>query len=659
MADKFQLKALITGVDKLSPMLKGVQKQALSMRKKLEGSGLGKISFGDIAAGGAFAAPFVAGVKAAIEFESKMADVKKVVDFETPAQFAQMGKDVLALSRELPMTASGIAQIVAAGGQAGIPRAELQGFARDAVKMGVAFDQTAEQSGQMMATWRTAFRIGQEEVVSLADKINYLGNTGPANTKQISDIVTRIGPLGEVAGMASGQIAAMGATLAGVGIAEEVAATGMKNFMLTLTAGSAATKAQRETFKALRMDSKQVAVDMQKDAQGTIVRILTAISKVDKTRQAAVLANLFGKESIGAIAPLLTNLEALKTNFDKVGDATKYAGSMGKEYEARAKTTENSLILLKNRATELGISVGNVLLPPFNDFLATVGPVVSAVADLAGQHPWLIKGILGAAAGFTALRLGVMVTTVAMKAFVAASMLTPVGIALRVIAVLAGVLIANWSSLPAFFQMVWRNIKEAVVGGWEGLKIIASYTPIGLIAANWGPVSDFFSATWASIKGFTSNAWALLKLVAAYSPLGLIAANWGAVSGFFSATWALIKGYVKTGLDMFMSVANFSPMGLIAKNWGPIVAYFRGLWERVAPLVQRFFSGPGQPGAPAPAPRQSPLAGGAGRQQVSGEMVVRFDNPPPGMRVQSTSASPGMKVSTPGNVGRRSLAGAQ
>lgn len=29
----------------------------------------------------------------------------------------------------------------------------------------------------------------------LADKINYLGNTGPANAKKISDIVTRIGPL--------------------------------------------------------------------------------------------------------------------------------------------------------------------------------------------------------------------------------------------------------------------------------------------------------------------------------------------------------------------------------------------------------------------------------------------------------------------------------
>lgn len=62
--------------------------------------------------------------------------------------------------------------------------------------MGIAFDQTADQSGEMMAKWRTSFKLTQPEVVALADKINYLSNTGPASAQQISDIVTRIGPLG-------------------------------------------------------------------------------------------------------------------------------------------------------------------------------------------------------------------------------------------------------------------------------------------------------------------------------------------------------------------------------------------------------------------------------------------------------------------------------
>ena len=75
MAERFQLKALITGVDRLSPALAGIRRRVAGFRKNLESSGLGNIGFADIAKGGAFAAPFIAGVNEAIKFESAMADV--------------------------------------------------------------------------------------------------------------------------------------------------------------------------------------------------------------------------------------------------------------------------------------------------------------------------------------------------------------------------------------------------------------------------------------------------------------------------------------------------------------------------------------------------------------------------------------------------------
>ncbi|MJR12437.1 phage tail tape measure protein, partial [Salmonella enterica subsp. enterica] len=207
MADSFQLKAIITAVDQLSGPLKGMQRELKGFQKEMAGLAIGAAAAGT-AVLGALALP----VNAAIGFESKMADIRKVVDgLDDKKAFAQMSDDILTLSTQLPMAAEGIAEIVAAGGQAGIARGDLMQFANDAVKMGVAFDTTAEESGQMMAQWRTAFKLTQEDVVVLADKINYLGNTGPANAKKISDIVTRIGPLGGVAGVASGEIAAMGA----------------------------------------------------------------------------------------------------------------------------------------------------------------------------------------------------------------------------------------------------------------------------------------------------------------------------------------------------------------------------------------------------------------------------------------------------------------
>ncbi len=643
MADKFQLKALITGVDRLSPALAGIRKNVAGFRKALKSDGLGDLSLKDVISGGALAAPVIAATKAAVDFESSMADVRKVVDFDTPEQFKAMGQDIMDMSKRLPMAAKDIAAIVAAGGQAGFDKGELGKFAEDAVKMGVAFDQSAEQAGEMMATWRTSFKMGQDEVVKLADQINYLGNNGPAKAAKISEIVTRIGPLGEVAGFAASQIAAMGATLAGMGVQEEIAATGMKNMMLTLTSGASATKEQQQTFKALRLDAKQLAVDMQKDAQGTMLRVLTAIGKVDKTKQASVLDGLFGKESIGAIAPLLTNMDLLKKNFERVGDASQYAGSMQKEYESRAATTANNMQLMQNRVTALGISVGNILLPPLNQFLAFTGPLVDGLSSFASANPGVIQGVLGAAAGLMILKIAAVAAAGGFKLLLGLTSLSPIGLAIRGIALVAGLLIANWSTVGPFFAGLWASVRGAAETAWGWIRGALSFTPMGPIIENWGAITEFFGALWEAVVAVTGLAW----------------------------------GWIK---DAFF---NFHPLGIIIANWEPIVAWFSGLWDRVKPYVEplinagkwvgqkvgAFFGGGGD-GATA-------TTGGAIRsgtdavrnwtaslpsqaaqaQQVRGDMTVRFENAPPGTRVDPGTTNQSGLTMTP-SVGYRSLSGA-
>lgn len=61
-------------------------------------------------------------IKQAIDIESTMADISKVVDFDTPEQFKQMSEDILKLSTELPMSLDSIGQIVVAGDQAVIAK---------------------------------------------------------------------------------------------------------------------------------------------------------------------------------------------------------------------------------------------------------------------------------------------------------------------------------------------------------------------------------------------------------------------------------------------------------------------------------------------------------------------------------------------------------
>lgn len=321
------------------------------------------------AVGTATAAAIVVSVKNAISYESSMADVAKVVDGlkddngELTAQYYEMSDALLELSTRIPMTAEELTQIAAAAGQSGIARKEIVGFAEDAAKMGVAFDTTADQAGTWMAQWRTAFKMNQKEVTTLADQINYLGNVSGANALQLSGIVTAVGSLGDVGGLSAAQIAAIGDTMASVGVGEDVAATGIAKMITTMTAGSAATEKQSKVLKKLGIDATDLADRMQTDAQGAIIDFMEALQKLPKAEQAAALKNYFGQESIKPISALYTNLDELKKHFDQVADASLYAGSMEDEYASRSATTENSIQLAKNALMRLSITYGQMFAP--------------------------------------------------------------------------------------------------------------------------------------------------------------------------------------------------------------------------------------------------------------------------------------------------------
>ena len=455
----------------------------------------------------ALGASVAATVKQAIDFESTMADIKKVVDFDTANGFTEMGKTIIDMSRRLPMTAADIGKIVAAGGQSGIATKDLTSFAEAAIKMGVAFDVSAEEAGQAMAEMRSAFGMTQEQVNTLADQMNYLDNNGSAAAKDIMEIVQRIGPLAKVAGVSAGQVAALGSTLRGMGVQNEIAATGIKNLFLTLSSGKSATKGQREVFKQLGYTSTEVAKSMQLDARKTMTVILKQIGKLKKADQAAALSTLFGKEVVGSIAPLLTNLDQLEKNFDAVADSTKFAGSMQKEFDARAATTTNQLILFKNQITALAITVGGVLLPPLNAFLKTVGPIIGKMADFADANPMVTKVVIGTTAAIIGLRLA---TYSAGFAFTYLK-----GVSLRLAGALAGARaqaaltavatrLLGASSAAAsggLIGMATRAI-PAVITGIRGIGIAFISTGIGALVAGLAIGGLWIYRNWAGVKAF-------------------------------------------------------------------------------------------------------------------------------------------------------------
>ena len=408
----------------------------------------------------------------AMAFESAMADVAKVVNFETQAEFQAMNKTVMDMAGRIPMAADGIAAIIAAAGQSGVAKQDLAEFAEQAAKMGVAFDLTGDQAGKMMSDWRAGMNLTLPQVYSLADAVNHLSNNMNATAPALGEVIQRVGAVAMVCGLSETKVAALGAAFLSAGASPEVAATALKSFTTTLVKGTAMSKDQAAAFASIGLSATQLAKDMQTDAQGTIFKVLEAIAAKPKELQMSLLTTMFGQEALGSIAPLLQNMGNLAQAFELVGDKANYAGSMQAEFDTRSKTVANTLQLLSNKLTNLAISVGNAFLPSIGWAAEKLGVFVdmlrAAAETRAGQWLLQLAGALGTA----------LVALTALSA-------------------------SMWffSALPAMLGKALAPAKAALLG--LGAPIYAVIAVLGLLytayRTNFGGMADYLHECWNKI----------------------------------------------------------------------------------------------------------------------------------------------------------------
>jgi TP901 family phage tail tape measure protein len=338
---------------------------------------------------------FQATAGAAMSFEDAMADVRKVVDVNDE-QFQNMRRSVIGLSKDLPVTADGIAAIYAAAAQSGVATQELTGFADGVVKVSTAWETAVDTTGESLAKIKTALGRDLKGTFLLADAINEVSNASAASAPDLLEYTNRVAAFAETAGFAAEDALAFGGAMVGSGFEPEVAATSFRNLTRALTKGSQATKAQRTAFKALGLDAVKTAKGMQKNAVSTTLDVLDRIKKLPEYQQISIATALFGDEARG-LAPLFKNADELRRLLNMTGDAANYSGSAFKEYVARANTASNVLTILKNKVADVFRGMGDNMLPDIKEAALGVGDIL----DTLGSRATIFDRFSTALQGFT------------------------------------------------------------------------------------------------------------------------------------------------------------------------------------------------------------------------------------------------------------------
>lgn len=507
----------------------------------------------------AFAGAIGLSVRAAMEFDKAMADVRKAIDFKDGAAgVKRFGNELVKLSTELPYTASQLSEIAASAGFAGYAEKEIIPFTKAAARMGVAFQMTAQEAGDAMVAMRASMGLTQPQVEQLGDAINHLSDRfqGTVSGADLTEVTRRIGAIGKAAGLTAEQVAGLGAAFLASGTPVEVAGTGLKNFLNALTKGNQATKKQVEALETIFGSdvSGQLAKGMQTNAEATIKKVIEGMAKLPKDQQVSIAGALFGEESKAAIMPLLTNTKLIGQAFDLIREKQAFAGSMQKEFQNQMGTSAAQAQIFQNGINALGISIGAAILPSLNAIMKAIGPVLVSFAEFAQNNQGLVTGIVlvgGALAGLIiALPViaGVVSAVGTIGAAVAAA--TPI---------VAG--------LGTVFAVIGAGIGAAMLPLLPWIALIAG-VGVGIYALvkNWGAVQGAAASAWAGVQ-----------------------AGWGQftswIGGLFNRALAMVQNVATQMGNGFKRVA---PLVLAAMF--PIPTLVMGIFGKLPPGVQGIFN---------------------------------------------------------------------
>lgn len=472
-----------------------------------------------------------AAAKAAIDFESAFAGVKKTLNTngldatQTQAEYARLSDGIRQLAQEIPAAATEIAGVAEAAGQLGIQRANVLGFTKVMIDLGNSTNLAANEAATSLARLANITGLPQTQFENLGSAIVALGNNFATTEAEITAMSLRIAGAGKQVGLTEAQVLGFSTALSSVGIEAEAGGTAFSTTLKKIQ-GAVETGGKSLTGFAnvAGVSAEAFRKSFQQDAAGATIKFIEGLGRI-KSEGGSTLQTLESLE----LADIRVSDALLRLS--GAGDLARRSVALGsaafventalaKEAGQRYETTASQIQLAKNRLNDLGITLGNSLLPLTRGLAsavgsisdrfktlspetirtagalavtaAAVGPVLLAIGSLGAAIPTLVAGLgtVGAAVGLAAGPLALLV----------------IGVGAAAVAI-----VTHWDEIKETFeQPVFQELARTVQ---ESAGIIGdAFAALGG-SANFG---ELFSATGIvgdTVKQLGTEITAVLDII--------------------------------------------------------------------------------------------------------------------------------------------------
>lgn len=588
-----------------------------------------------IGTGIAIGAPVVQSVRLAAGFQDQLRDIAITGEF-SKAEEAKLGSTVRDSATKWNQTQAeigrGLGILVAGGIQSA---RELERYAPTLAKAATATRASMDDLGSVAIALRDNLKVGEDGFEGALNMLAYAGKRGQFEIRDMAKWLPSLSPTFQALGLTGKEaVAEIGAALQiarkGAGSNDE-AANNFRNFLQKITAPDTL-----KDFEKAGINLKQSMMNLREAGMTPVQAMLDVITqymstkgpeaasqfqqamalKDDKEREAALqrlseaykLGELFqDMQAMAFIRPAIANMGELQD----IKQGSMEAGGKGlidADFQKRMETATEQFKAFKIGLADLGLTIGEALLPPLTEILQEVRPVVAAFGAWAKEHPGLIKGVIGLVGGLIAGKVAIIAMKYGINLLL--SPFTAMGTALHAVT-------GKWLYFKGMLQAgrfapLLSGLRALASGALAVGRFLIPFGQ-GLLMAFGGPLMLAGKGALFLGRLLVGNLAAGLRIAGQaalwlgrallMNPIGLavtaiaggaylIYRNWDRLKPWFSRLWAGIRSLIGTAWEGIKGAFfSFHPLGILLKNWQPLTTWFRGLPAQFAAYGRDIING--------------------------------------------------------------------
>lgn len=571
---------------------------------------------------------FGASAKAAVDWETAFTGVQKTVD-ASAAEYDQLANNIQKMATETASSANDIAGVMEIAGQLGITGVDgLTTFTKTMVELGDTTNLSAEDAATALARFMNITGENATDVDKLGSAIVDLGNNFATSESEIVEMSTRLASAGTIAGLSSTDILALATAMSSVGIQAEAGGTAMAQTLKTINSEFYAfrdgeTEGLEVIANVAGMSAEAFADAWEGDPIRAIEAFVSGLARVDEEGE-----NVFALlEDMGMKGIRQSNMiQSLALASDMLGDAINTSSrayeentALSAEAEKRYATMAAKMSQLRERIVQVGISIGEILMPyiekamdvieglvekwnsldesqqknilKFAAIAAAVGPVLLVVGKLISS-----VGSIVTVVGKVVSGAGTLISSLGGLQGVLAALTGPVGIVVGAIAALAGGFAYLFSTNEEFRSSIMQTVatlQTNLAAAFERIKpALASLKEAfdGLMTA-LAPLFEFIATAIAGlISGIASAAGPLIETITNIIMFitniiqAFIALLNGDFEGFYAHLSDAFMNWVN-GMLSFIEMFIQMTLGFLSAFGINLQTTFNTMWTNVKNIV--------------------------------------------------------------------------